>query len=398
MMPDTEFTKKFVAVSDGVGALARTTLFGNYIIHIVFSGAMHFLWGLIHCLQIVAHYSMLDINMPSNAHHIFSIIMSIAQFNIVPLEKAMADVEVEIGIQNDSYVHSDNFEDFGYESSDVILNLQIMFLFILLLIVLPFVLVLLQLICKRSKKCNKCLDWFSQRLFWSTYIRFILESYLELALASILRLKNFSFETGSEAFHSIVAVVFSTLVAVFLVGSTMCLQKNQNRQGNKEFKDKYGELTLGLKSNSKINFSLATQVYTEMHYKQLRIEKARYERKGADFSMQSSPTLSAAKQRNALHRQKFTEFQSEIQSDYRLALLYPTFFMLRRIVYSIILVFMLNMNYFQIQLVIVKTALFAAYLGYFKVFLSRLQNNLELWNESLTMVCAYCLIPFSGLV
>lgn len=78
MMPDTEFTKKFVAVSDGVGALARTTLFGNYIIHIVFSGAMHFLWGLIHCLQIVAHYSMLDINMPSNAHHTFSIIMSIA--------------------------------------------------------------------------------------------------------------------------------------------------------------------------------------------------------------------------------------------------------------------------------------------------------------------------------
>ena len=42
-----------------------------------------------------------------------------------------------------------------------------------------------------------------------------------------------------------------------------------------------------------------------------------------------------------MHRQKFNEFQSEIQSDYRLALLYPTFFMLRRIVYSIILVFML---------------------------------------------------------
>ena len=73
----------------------------------------------------------------------------------------------------------------------MILNLQIMFLFILLLIVLPFILLLLQLICKRSMKCNKCLDWFSKRLFWSTYIRFILESYLELALASILRLKNF---------------------------------------------------------------------------------------------------------------------------------------------------------------------------------------------------------------
>ena len=42
---------------------------------------------------------------------------------------------------------------------------------------------------------------------------------------------------------------------------------------------------MGLKSNSTIDFNLATKVYTEMHYKQLRIEKARYERKGADFSM-----------------------------------------------------------------------------------------------------------------
>ena len=47
---------------------------------------------------------------------------------------------------------------------------------------------------------------------------------------------------------------------------------------------------------------------------------------------------------------------------------------------------------------IVKTAVFTAYMGFFQVFERRLQNRLEIMNESLTMLCAYCLIPFSGMV
>ena len=87
-----------------------------------------------------------------------------------------------------------------------------------------------------------------------------------------------------------------------------------------------------------------------------------------------------------------------MRNTYKFALLYPTFFMIRRIFYSFVLVFMLNFNYFQIQLVIIKTALFGAYLGYYKVFQQRLMNRLEMTNESLTMMCAYCVIPFTGLV
>ena len=75
MMPKTELTQQFISMSDGVGALATTTLLGNYAINLTLSGAMHFLWGLIHCLQIVAHFPMMGIMMPGNAHHIFSIIM-----------------------------------------------------------------------------------------------------------------------------------------------------------------------------------------------------------------------------------------------------------------------------------------------------------------------------------
>ena len=72
MMPNTEFSKQFVAISDVIGTFAGITLVSNYAINLVLQGAMHILWGLIHCLQIVAHYPMLDIMLPGNAHHVFT--------------------------------------------------------------------------------------------------------------------------------------------------------------------------------------------------------------------------------------------------------------------------------------------------------------------------------------
>ena len=156
----------------------------------------------------------------------FAIIIEIAQFNIVPLEQAMARAEVKLGIENDTYVHSDNFEDFGYESSDVILNLQIMFIFILFLIALPVILILFRVCCQRRLGCMKCLDRIGKKIFWGTYIRFFLESYLELSLASILRMNNLSFETGSDTFHTSIALVFITVVIVFFFGTTIFLQIN----------------------------------------------------------------------------------------------------------------------------------------------------------------------------
>ena len=50
MMPNTEFTSQFVAMTEGFGAVAKTTLIGNWVTNLALQGAMHFLWGLIHCL------------------------------------------------------------------------------------------------------------------------------------------------------------------------------------------------------------------------------------------------------------------------------------------------------------------------------------------------------------
>ena len=47
---------------------------------------------------------------------------------------------------------------------------------------------------------------------------------------------------------------------------------------------------------------------------------------------------------------------------------------------------------------IFKCSLFMLFVGYFKPFELSFQNNLELVNETLTLVCSYSLITFSAFV
>ena len=65
------------------------------------------------------------------------------------------DFENGLGIQNDGLAISDNFVDFELDSTDVIRNLQIVFLFLLGLIILPVLLLLFFYLFYWSNKCKK---------------------------------------------------------------------------------------------------------------------------------------------------------------------------------------------------------------------------------------------------
>ena len=65
------------------------------------------------------------------------------------------DFENGLGIQNDGLAISDNFVDFELDSTDVIRNLQIVFLFLLGLIILPVLLPLFFYLFYWSNKCKK---------------------------------------------------------------------------------------------------------------------------------------------------------------------------------------------------------------------------------------------------
>ena len=71
MMPNTAFTKAFVGLSGSFGSLTNAGMVGNFAVNLLLSGAMNMLWGLLHSMQIVAHFPLINIMMPGNAQVLF---------------------------------------------------------------------------------------------------------------------------------------------------------------------------------------------------------------------------------------------------------------------------------------------------------------------------------------
>ena len=90
-------------------------------------------------------------------------------------------------MERDDYIISDNFEAFELDSTDLIRNLQILFLALFVLLVIPLLLLVTLPCLFWSQKVMYVYKKITNALFFNAYIRFLFEAYLELSIASILR-------------------------------------------------------------------------------------------------------------------------------------------------------------------------------------------------------------------
>ena len=121
----------------------------------------------------------------------------------------------------------------------------------ILLAMIPFVLLILKGIFFWNKKCVDRISKSYNVMFWNVYIRFGLEAYLELCLSSLLRFKNFTFDTNSEKFHSIFATVIFVGVVAYLALSIFFLQWRYPKLDTQAARNCYGDLYLGLKTRER---------------------------------------------------------------------------------------------------------------------------------------------------
>ena len=84
-------------------------------------------------------------------------------------------------------------------------------------------------------------------IFMNVYIRFTLESYLELCLSSMLRLQMLEFGIISSSFHSSLSIGILALVAIFPVSAGAYLVCRKKQVKSEKFQKRFGELVLGLK-------------------------------------------------------------------------------------------------------------------------------------------------------
>jgi hypothetical protein len=73
-------------------------------------------------------------------------------------------------------------------------------------------------------------------------------------------------------------------------------------------------------------------------------------------------------------------------------------FMVRRLVFAVIGIFLESLPFLQIQLFISHCLLVVIYLGYFRPYTTQKQNNLELFNEICILAASYHLIIFTDFV
>ena len=201
------------------------------------------------------------------------------------------------------------------------------------LLILPVIVLLLELLLTCLPKAQSAVQKFkNEYIYWNIYLRFLIESYLELSISCLIRIQAFKFTTITDSTLTVFSFVLFSVLISFMISTPLFLRSKHQMIRQKEFKDKYGSLSLGLQ-----------------------------------------------------HREKA-------------ALFYPFVFMIRRMIYSMVIILLVRQNYFQIQIFVFMQSMVMAFQGQVRPFAIPAHNRMDLFNETMTLLCAYGLFIFTEFV
>lgn len=127
-----------------------------------------------------------------------------------------------------------------------------MFIVITFLVLFPFIALVLKGV---FHCCDNCVSRFVLRavknVYWNSYIRFWMEAYLEMAVCSLLRMKNLNLNSPSASFHSVFSIAICVVLVSFFIFAIVFMVKNYEQLGTPECKQKYGALYLGLNTKKR---------------------------------------------------------------------------------------------------------------------------------------------------
>ena len=96
------------------------------------SSALSLLWGMINGMQILAMLPLANCEMPGNAQFLFTQIYTIAAFNIINVDFITGKISKLFHLDASSTGVSSRLVGMGFETSNPIMNLGLVFLFTLL--------------------------------------------------------------------------------------------------------------------------------------------------------------------------------------------------------------------------------------------------------------------------
>ena len=80
----SEISEKFASMMEGIKNAVGFLMSGNFFVSLLNGTSLSALWGMIHSLEIVASYFLLNIQMPSYAATMYELIYSVANYSFLP--------------------------------------------------------------------------------------------------------------------------------------------------------------------------------------------------------------------------------------------------------------------------------------------------------------------------
>ena len=116
-------------------------------------------------------------------------------------------------------------------------NMGFMFAVGMSYILLIIVTTILKVLALRvSNKFNKAYLYLERNLYYNTLIRFLLEGFLELAVAALLNLKDISFIDAEHTTNTIMSFSTIALLVIFMLFVLQFLIGNHGRLEEKYYK------------------------------------------------------------------------------------------------------------------------------------------------------------------
>ena len=317
-------------------------------------GSMSILWGLINSLQIVAYIPLLNVKMPANATIIYEVVYTIANFKLFSsitsgVQEWVYDVmRFDEGDGSESTEVTENtsrralssgiispFAEYSnIVSNDPLVNLSLAILVAAILLLIIGLLFLIYCLFKKNEKVRKICITIKKRIWMNMILRYMLEHYLLMVIAYMLKMTDLNFTNKMEGAMSTFSIaLFLVIIAMpFIIWRFIYASFDEGLIKDPAFHEKYGSLFLDLHRGQKHG------------------------------------------------------------------LLFNVFYMLRRIAMAFIIIALPNMNWLQRQLLIFKCSLMMIFTGYFTPFELPYHDKLEIANECLILVNTYFMIIYSGFV
>jgi hypothetical protein len=198
----------------------------SLIVHVGFS----YLWGLINTLQMILYLPMLKIDLPKNVKLFYSILLSLANLDLIPPEWSIVLI-FDISSEFDE-PYSVVLEEMGYETHNILLNMGSLFFYFQLFLFglfLMFILKLFKLKYPGDMRFLRPYRTLKKILFWGSFLLLFTEGYIEILISAYLNTLISIDYTKSDRF-SILLSWFILVVQLIIIPSAFIYMLTRSRQ------------------------------------------------------------------------------------------------------------------------------------------------------------------------